>query len=65
MFANAEAYERFMGRWSCLAASRLVDFINVPEEDPLLDIGSGTGSLSFAVAQRNPRAHIVGVDPSK
>jgi hypothetical protein len=29
MFANAEAYERFMGRWSRLVAPLLVDFAAV------------------------------------
>jgi SAM-dependent methyltransferase len=65
MFANAEAYERFMGRWSRLMATRLIDFSNVPNEGNLLDIGSGTGSLSFEIVQRSPTAHLIGIDPSK
>jgi ubiquinone/menaquinone biosynthesis C-methylase UbiE len=65
MFANAEHYERFMGRWSRLIAARLVDFASVPDEGQLLDIGSGTGSLSFEIVQRRAEVHVVGVDSSK
>ena len=65
MFADAKAYERFMGRWSRLAAVPLVDFAGVPDPGRVLDVGSGTGSLAFAIADRKPRAHILGIDPSK
>src|SRR3954447_7971956 len=65
MFGDAEAYERFMGRWSRLVALRLVDFTNLPEQGRMLDVGSGTGSLAFAIAKRKRRAHVLGIDPSK
>jgi len=65
MFENAEAYERFMGRWSRLLAPRLVDFTGLPQEGRMLDIGSGTGTLAFAIAERNRRARVLGIDPSK
>jgi len=65
MFADAEAYERFMGRWSRLVASPLVDFTGLPARGRMLDVGSGTGSLAFAIAERNGRAHVLGIDPSK
>src|SRR5262249_17222854 len=31
----------------------------------VLDVGSGTGSLAFAIGERHRQAHIVGIDPSK
>lgn len=62
MFANAEAYERFMGRWSGLAAPRLLEFAALPEWGRFLDAGSGTGSLAFAIAERHSRAQVVGID---
>ena len=65
MFADAEAYERFMGRWSRLVAPRLIDFTGLPERGRILDAGSGTGSLAFAIAQHNGGTHVVGIDPSK
>jgi SAM-dependent methyltransferase len=65
MFGNAEAYERFVGRWSRLFAPRLVDFAGLPPRDRILDVGSGTGSLAFAIAERRNRAHVLGIDPSR
>ncbi len=65
MFGNAEAYERFMGRWSSLVAPLLVDFTGVPESGRVLDVGSGTGSLAFSIAKRKVRSHVLGIDPSK
>jgi len=46
-------------------ATRLMDFANVPDEGNVLDIGSGTGSLSFEIVQRSATARVVGIDPSK
>ena len=65
MFADAEAYERFMGRWSRLVAPQLVDFTDVRDLGRFLDVGSGTGALAFALADRRPNAHVRGIDPSK
>ena len=65
MFANAEAYERFMGRWSRLVAPELADFADLPRVGRFLDIGSGTGALAFTVAERQPPAVVCGIDPSK
>ena len=64
MFADAEAYERFMGRWSRLVAPLLLDFATVPNQGQVLDVGSGTGALAFAIADRSPAVHVVGIDPS-
>ena len=64
MFGDAEAYERFMGRWSRLVAPRLVEFADPPERGQMLDAGSGTGSLAFAIAERRAKARILGIDPS-
>jgi SAM-dependent methyltransferase len=65
MFGNAEAYDRFMGRWSRVVAPLLVDFAGVPDAGMMLDIGSGIGTLAFEIAKRKGSRHVVGIDPSK
>jgi len=65
MFGNAEAYERFMGRWSRFVAPLLVEFTGLPDHCRVLDLGSGTGSLSCVIAERNGQASVVGIDPSQ
>jgi SAM-dependent methyltransferase len=63
-FSNAEGYERYMGRWSRLFARRFVDFVGITDGDRLLDVGCGTGSLTYTLAASAPRSEIVGIDPS-
>ena len=64
MFGNAQAYERFMGRWSRQIAPLLVEFAGVANTGRVLDIGSGTGALAFEVAKRKAGVHVTGIDPS-
>ena len=65
MFGDAEAYERFMGRWSSQLAPALVAFTEVPDAGEVLDVGSGTGALAFSVAKLKPHCRVVGLDPSQ
>jgi SAM-dependent methyltransferase len=65
MFRNAEAYNRYMGRWSSLVAPLLVDFASVPDEGRVLDIGSGLGTLGLEIANRKANPHVTGIDSSK
>jgi SAM-dependent methyltransferase len=65
MFADAEAYQRFMGRWSGKLAPLLVEFSGVPGRGQVLDVGSGTGNLAFSIAKLKPQCDVVGIDPSK
>ena len=64
MFTRAEAYERFMGRWSQMLAHRFVGFADPGEASKVLDVGSGTGSLARAIVGSSPRIEVVGIDPS-
>jgi SAM-dependent methyltransferase len=50
---DAEAYERVMGRWSRRLAGPFLDFAGV-DRGAVLDVGCGTGSLTFQLAERAP-----------
>src|SRR5512143_2248976 len=64
VFSEARAYERFMGRWSRDLAPLLVRFAGVRDGDTLLDVGSGTGALTAAMAKTAPSSRLVGIDPA-
>jgi SAM-dependent methyltransferase len=64
LFAASAAYERFMGRWSRRVAPLLARFASVGGQDSVLDVGSGTGALAFAIAETSPSVRVTGVDPS-
>lgn len=63
MFSESDGYELFMGRWSRRLAPLFVDFAGVGTGDDVLDVGCGTGALTFAAATV-PSVRVVGVDPS-
>jgi SAM-dependent methyltransferase len=46
-------------------AAEFLDFADVSDEGQVLDIGSGTGALSFAIIQRKSNARVVGIDASR
>jgi SAM-dependent methyltransferase len=63
MFSESDGYERFMGRWSRRLAPPFVNFAGVEAGNDVLDVGCGTGALTFAAATV-PSVRAVGVDPS-
>lgn len=53
-----------MGRWSRRLGDPFLDFVNLAEGCRVLDVGSGTGSLSRAFLERFGSGSIVGIDPA-
>ena len=47
-------------------AKQIIDgtaaYVNLPDGGKILDVGCGSGALSIAVAKRNPKAEVIGVD---
>ena len=37
-------------------------YVNLPEGGKCLDVGCGSGALAIAVAKRNPKAEVIGID---
>jgi SAM-dependent methyltransferase len=61
----AEAYDRYMGRWSRKLAPQLADFAGVRAGQRVLDVGCGPGALTEVLAERLGAAGVAAVDPSE
>jgi len=64
MFSEGQSYDRFMGRWSRELAPHFVEFADIRQGGAVLDVGSGTGELSFAFLASAEPGKVVGIDPS-
>lgn len=61
-FQNAAAYEQVMGRWSRRLAPLLIRFGGLSDGDRVVDVGCGTGSLTFALPEIANVAAVTGID---
>jgi SAM-dependent methyltransferase len=62
---GADAYDRFMGRYSLPLASQLADFAGVAAGQRVLDVGCGPGALTTELVRRLGAANVAAVDPSE
>jgi ubiquinone/menaquinone biosynthesis C-methylase UbiE len=61
----AEAYDRFMGRYSRLLSPQMADLAEVAPGHRVLDVGCGPGALTSELVRRLGAASVAAVDPSE
>jgi SAM-dependent methyltransferase len=64
-FVAADAYDRFMGRYSVPLAPTFADFAGVAAGQDALDVGSGPGALTTELVARLGADSVTAVDPSE
>jgi SAM-dependent methyltransferase len=61
----AEAYDRFMGRYSVPLSPLFVDFAEISGGQTVVDVGCGPGALTAELVERVGPAAVTAVDPSE
>lgn len=64
VWADGEAYEAYVGRWSRHVAERFVRSLDLPAGLRWLDVGCGTGALTSTILVLADPAQVIGVDAS-
>ena len=59
---DASGYEQLMGRWSRRLAPAFIEFAGIGGGEKVLDVGCGTGSLTFELAAHPELREIRGID---
>lgn len=59
---EAAGYDQIMGRWSKVLAPLFIDFSGLEDGESVLDVGCGTGSLTFALAEAKSLKQITAID---
>jgi SAM-dependent methyltransferase len=62
---GADAYDRFMGRYSVLLSPQLADLAAVSNGQRVLDVGCGPGALTAELVRRLGPGAVAAVDPSE
>ena len=64
VWASAEAYEPYMGRWSRQIARQFIAWLARPPGVRWIDVGSGTGAVIQAIVEHAQPAAVVALDRS-
>ena len=62
---TADAYDRFMGRYSARLAPQLADYAGVRSGQRVIDIGCGPGAVTSELVDRLGPTNVFAVDPSE
>lgn len=62
--SDGDGYEVQMGRWSRRLAPLFIDFTGIAAAERVLDVGCGTGNLSFSIARNPAIGSVRGIDLS-
>src|SRR4051812_24636239 len=65
VWAQGEAYEAYVGRWSRPVARELITWLDVEPGAAWLDVGCGTGALTECLLANAAPARVLGVDASE
>lgn len=63
-FNDADAYERYMGRWSRAVGEKFLAWLAPPKNVRWLDLGCGTGAFTDLILKHGAPASVTGVDPA-
>ena len=64
LWSAADAYERYMGRWSREVAPLFLAWLGARPGRSWLDVGCGTGELSGQIVRACRPGRLIGIDPS-
>lgn len=62
---SADAYDRFMGRYSVRLSPQLADYAGVRPGQRVIDVGCGPGALTRELADRVGPTNVSAIDPSE
>ena len=64
LWADGEAYEQYVGRWSRVVAREFVAWLGAPAGGRWLDVGCGTDVLAGVIVDAASPLNVLGIDRS-
>ena len=64
-FADGEAYEHYVGRWSRRVGNVFLEWLSLRAGLSWVDVGCGTGALTEAILEQTDPSSVTGVEPSE